>query len=323
MARRALIIGAAGQDGSLLREHLVGCGTRVVGTDVDGGVTDTASDPNLPSTMRLEAPATVQALIASLQPDEVYFLAGYHRSSEATPDAALVEWQRAFAVNVTGLAVVCEAMRQAGCGGHLVYASSSHVFGEPTTSPQDEQTPWRPTTPYGVSKAAGLGVCASYRRQGVRASGAILFNHESARRPRDFVTQKVAFQVAAAKRRGDAVARVTVGDPDAVVDWSFAGDVVVALHAMAGLAAADDYVIASGQGRTVRELATVAAAHVGLAVDVVAASDVAVRRVPPLVGDMRALRSRVDLPAPRPFASWVGDMVDAALVTLQQEAAAA
>jgi GDPmannose 4,6-dehydratase len=348
VARRALIIGVAGQDGSLLSAHLAGLGTRVVGTDVDGRVVDSAmvvrdKDTSLPRYMRLEEPASVQALVAALLPDELYYLAGYHRSSEAAAAAdPLDEWQRAFAVNVHGVAAVLEAMRRTGCSGHLVYASSSHVFGEPTTSPQNEQTPWRPTTPYGVSKAAGLGVCASYRRQGVRASGAILFNHESVRRLRDFVTQRVAFQVAAAKRRGDAVARVTVGDPDAVVDWSWAGDVVVALQGIAGLKDADDFVIASGHGRTVRELATVAAAHVGLGVDVVAAPELVTRRVPPLVGDMQKLRARVALPPPRPFSSapadehacnsptceacqgnssWVGELVDAALRTLQQEAA--
>lgn len=321
MARRALIIGVAGQDGSLLAAHLADLGTRVVGTDVDGRVVDSAHDSALPRHMRFDDPASVQALVAALQPDEVYFLAGYHRSSEAAAADALDEWQRAFAVNVHGVAAVLEAMRRTGCGGHLVYASSSHVFGEPTTSPQDEQTPWRPTTPYGVSKAAGLGVCASYRQQGVRASGAILFNHESVRRPRDFVTQRVAFQVATAKRRGDAIARVTVGDPDAVVDWSWAGDVVVALQGIAGLDDADDFVIASGHGRTVRELAAVAAAHVGLGVDVVAAPELVTRRVPPLVGNVQKLRARVALPPPRPFASWVGDLVDAALQALQQEAA--
>jgi|GEM_PF-323012 len=332
MVRRALIIGVAGQDGTILREHLVGLGTRVVGTDVDGRVSDTDTDTSLPRHMRLDEPASVEALVAALLPDELYYLAGYHRSSEAAAADALDEWQRAFAVNVHGVAAVLEAMRRAGCGGHLVYASSSHVFGEPTTSPQDEQTPWRPTTPYGVSKAAGLGVCASYRRQGVRASGAILFNHESVRRPRDFVTQRVAYQVAAAKLRGDAVARVTVGDPDAVVDWSWAGDVVVALRGIASLETADDFVVASGQGRTVRELATVAAAHVGLGVDVVAAPDLVTRRVPPLVGSMQKLRARVALPPPRPFSSapadehasnssWVGELVDAALRALQQEAA--
>jgi GDPmannose 4,6-dehydratase len=312
-ARAAIVVGAGGQDGSLLSARLRNDGVDVWGVRSDGSV---VRDGLVVDRAPIEDAAAVRALIDRVVPEAVYYLAAHHHSSEQAPPPQAELWRRSFVVHCDGLVHVLEGVVAAAPRAHVVYASSSHVFGEPTTTPQDESTPLAPLSPYAVTKAAGMGVCATYRRRGVRASTAILFNHESPLRGRHFVVQRVAYAVAAAALAGQSRVRIELGNPDAVVDWSWAEDVVAALAGIAALDAADDFVVGSGVARTVRELCVVAAGHAGLDVDVVANGNVALRRVPPLVGDATRLRQRVPLPAPVPFSQWVGIVVDAARAAL-------
>ncbi len=259
---RALITGIAGQDGSYLAELLLERGYEVSGVvrgDPEGDY------PNLAGVrgrLRLvRADLLDQEALASVlrehRPGEVYNLASpsfVPRSWEHP-----VETAEFAAVGVTSL---LEAVRAADPSIRVYQASSSEIFGEPAESPQTETTPLAPLTPYGVAKAYGHFIARSYRRRhGLHVSCGILYNHESPRRPLDFVPSKIA----------DGAARVSLGladelalgDLDAERDWGYAGDYVEAMWLMLQQQEPDDYVVATGELHTVRELVEAAFAHVG------------------------------------------------------------
>ena len=261
--RRALITGIGGQDGSYLAELLL-----EQDYDVFGAVRRAPSEryENLEHIRdRIEL---VQAdvldqlsLVRALElcrPGEVYNLASVSfvpaswRQPVLTAEFAAV-----------GVTTMLEAIRLVDPGIRFYQASSSEIFGEPREVPQTEETPLAPVTPYGVAKAYGHFMTAIYRRRyGLHASAGILYNHESPRRPLDFVTRKVA-RAAAAIALG-LEGELWLGDLDAQRDWGFAGDYVRAMWLMLQQDEPGDYVVASGVLHSVRDLVTVAFEHVGL-----------------------------------------------------------
>jgi GDPmannose 4,6-dehydratase len=198
------------------------------------------------------------ALLRKLQPSEVYNL--------ASPSFVPRSWERPVetaefaAVGVTAL---LEAVRAVDPSIRVYQASSSEIFGEPRESPQNEETPLAPLTPYGVAKAYGHFIAGSYRRRyGLHVSCGILYNHESPRRPPDFVPSKIAHGAAAIAlglRRN-----LALGDLDAERDWGYAGDYVEAMRLMLRQDEPGDYVIATGELHTVRDLVELAFTHVNL-----------------------------------------------------------
>jgi GDPmannose 4,6-dehydratase len=171
-----------------------------------------------------------------------------------------VETAEFAAVGVTSL---LEAVRAVDDGIRVYQASSSEIFGEPAEVPQSESTPLAPVTPYGVAKAYGHFIIGSYRRRyGLHASAGILYNHESPRRPESFLPSKVAHAVARIAS-GDT-ADLQLGDLDAQRDWGYACDSVEAMRLMLQQDEPGDYVIATGELHSVRELVEVAFSHVGL-----------------------------------------------------------
>jgi GDPmannose 4,6-dehydratase len=257
-ARRALVTGAGGQDGSYLAESLLGRGYDVVGVvrDVSRGY------EQLEGVELVEVDLLDQAALAGVLrthgPHEVYNLASpsfVPRSWEHP-----VETAEFAAVGVTSL---LEAVRAVDDGIRVYQASSSEIFGEPAEVPQSEATPLAPVTPYGIAKAYGHFIIGSYRRRyGLHASAGILYNHESPRRRESFLPSKVAHAVA--RIAGGDTAELQLGDLDAQRDWGYACDSVEAMRLMLQQDEPGDYVIATGELHSVRELVEVAFSHVGL-----------------------------------------------------------
>jgi GDPmannose 4,6-dehydratase len=221
-----------------------------------------------------------------------------------------------------GCTALLEAIRRVEPGIRFYQASSSEIFGEPREVPQHEDTPLAPVTPYGVAKAYAHFITRSYRRRyGLHASSGILFNHESPRRPLDFVTRKISHAAAAISL--GLQSHVSLGDLDARRDWGYAGDYVRAMWLMLKQPEPDDYVIASGESHSVRELAAAAFSRVGLDwEDHVRIDESLVRgkaELYDLVGDPSRARERLGWSATVDFDELVNLLVDADLERLRAE----
>lgn len=314
-SRRALITGVTGQDGSYLAEFLL-----TQGYEVNGLVRSTSSDTferiahlgdriNLVDGDMLDSGSLMRAIKVA-KPTEIYNLA-----SQSYVYASFGQPAETAEVTAVGVARVLDAMREMDSGIRFYQASSSEMFGRTTTATQDEDTPFAPVSPYAISKVFGHMLTRLYREAyGLYAVSGILFNHESPRRGLRFVTRKVSDAVARIKH-GEAVS-LELGNLDARRDWGFAGDYVRAMWLMLQQDQPRDYVIATGESHSVRELCEVAFAHVGLDYrDFVRVDERFMRPsdVPALCGD--ASRARADLgwePSVR-FEALVRMMVDADL----------
>jgi GDPmannose 4,6-dehydratase len=206
----------------------------------------------------------VEAELRRSRPDEIYYLAAFHHSTEDVIELSAAELLRcSFDVHVLGLLNVLQAMEECCPSARLFYAASSHVFGAPESEWQDEKTPLLPISEYGISKAAGLQCCQLYRQQqGIFAATGILFNHESSLRKPSFLSQKIVRGALRAQR--DPSFRLVLGDLETRVDWGYAPDYVEAMSRILQLPEAGDFVVASGELHTVREFAREAFAVLGL-----------------------------------------------------------
>jgi GDPmannose 4,6-dehydratase len=264
MSRRALITGINGQDGSYLAELLLDQGYRVMGTvrrypchgaDYEiGRVLESVDvvEGNPTSSSSLDK------LLTQFRPGEVYNLAARASSSELWTDPVSTG-------EVNGLAVVqvLDAIRRIDPRIRFLQASSSELFGNANEVPQEESTKIQPRNPYGVAKAFGHWITAVYREhQGLYACSCILYNHESPRRGKQFVTRKISHGVARIKL--GLASELRLGDLDARRDWGFAGDYVRAMWLALQQAAPDDYIVATGKPHSVREFCEIAFSHVGL-----------------------------------------------------------
>src|SRR4051794_38794595 len=265
-ARSALITGVTGQDGSYLAELLLDKGYDVHGlvrrssTEKFDRIDNIRDQLTLHQGDLLDQRSLVDALRAS-QPDEIYNLAAM--------SYVAASWvQPTLTAEFTGVGVtrMLEAMREVCPEARFYQASSSEMYGKVREMPQNEATPFYPRSPYGVAKAYGHFITVNYRESyGLHASCGILFNHESERRGLEFVTRKVTHAVAAIKL--GLQEKLLLGNLDAERDWGYARDYVEAMWLMVQQDEPDDYVIASGETHSVRELVDVAFAHVGLEPD--------------------------------------------------------
>jgi GDPmannose 4,6-dehydratase len=260
---RALITGVTGQDGSYMAELLLGKGYEVFGIVRRSSVKKFDRIEELMDDIELvEGDLTDQSsldsVIHAVQPDEVYNLA----AQSFVP----VSWnQPVLTGDVTGLGVIriLEAIRKHRPQAKFLQASSSEMFGKVRETPQTEKTPFHPRSPYGVAKAFGHFITVNYRESyGLFACSAMGFNHESPRRGLEFVTHKVTHQVARIKC--GLAKKLLMGNLDAQRDWGFAGDYVRAMWMMLQQPAPDDYVLATGETHSVRQLLEAAFAAVGL-----------------------------------------------------------
>ena len=318
--RRALITGLSGQDGSFLAELLLEKGYAVTGLVRDGTAAGSLGcSEHLRGQVALLqgdllAPATLRAAIEEARPREIYHLAApsFIPDSWDRPEETL----RAIAGSA---ATILEAVRECDPSARVLIASSAAIFGEAREAPQREDTPCRPTTPYAVAKLAAHQLVGLLRaRDGLHASSAIVFNHESERRPERFVTRRIT-RAAAAISLG-LQQELTLGDLAAVRDWSFAGDVVQGAWLMLQQERAEDYVLASGVPHSVADFARTAFACVGLDAEHYLRVDQARVRTAestPSVGDPARARERLGWAPRLDFAQLVERMVEADLRELR------
>jgi GDPmannose 4,6-dehydratase len=312
MARTALVTGIGGQDGSYLAELLLGHGYEVFGTTL-------SSTGRLDDRVQL-VELEVGAAIRELRPDETYHLASASFVPASWEDPA---GTAGFAA--TSVAELLDALRREHPEGRFLNAASAEMFGIPSETPQSEETPVAPVTPYGAGKAFAHFLTGAFRRQyGLHASSAILYNHESERRSEQFLTRKVSRGAAAISLGLEQELRL--GDLSARRDWGYAPDYVRAMWLMLQADEPDDYVVATGEAHTVEEFVAAAFAHVGLDWRKHVRRDESLVRgasdSPALVGDPTKLRERLGWEPEVRFAELVRRMVDADIAELRAQAAA-
>ncbi|MDR3553442.1 MAG: GDP-mannose 4,6-dehydratase [Syntrophobacteraceae bacterium] len=259
--KRALIVGASGQDGRLLGELLLSKGYLV------HGLTRIAPSADLPwecSQINILDSTDVDACLGKTRPDEIYYLAAFHHSAQDKISMSVRDlFQRSFDVHVYGLTNFLETIKTKFPMTRLFYASSSHVFGLPSQEKQTESTPVIPISPYGISKAAGMACCRHYREHGsIHASAGILYNHESNLRNVEFLSRKITDGIGKIMHNRDH--KIILGDLNARVDWGYAPDYVEAMLQIVQMPYADDYIIATGESHSVEEFVEKAFECVGL-----------------------------------------------------------
>jgi GDPmannose 4,6-dehydratase len=310
---RAFVTGISGQDGSYLAERLLAEGVEVHAL--------AHGDEELPRCPGVELHVgdvtrvdEVRSLVLELAPDEIYNLAAVSSvaRSWAEPDlTARVNGMAAVSLMESAL----QLQEKRGQCVRLVQASSAEIFGQPSVTPQDEETTVRPVNPYGAAKAYAHLMVDVYRHRDVHAVSAILYNHESPRRPAQFVTRKITSTVAAiAQGHAD---RLTLGNLDSRRDWGWAPDYVDAMVRAARAEKARDYVIATGVGHSVRDFVGAAFRRAGID-DWSSLVDVDPEFVRPvdagdLTGDASRARTELGWAPSVDFEELVGRMVDADL----------
>jgi GDPmannose 4,6-dehydratase len=310
---RALVTGVTGQDGSYLAELLLSHGYEVVGTvrdpdeSVPGGVSALHADLLMPDTLR--------TAVQEVRPDELYHLA----APTFVPDS----WEdptETIAAIAGATAALLAAARAVEPHMRIWVSTSAEIFGDAGESPQTERSPMRPRSPYGVAKLAAHGLVGALReRFGLFACSGITYNHESPRRPGHFLPRKVTRGAAAIKLGFER--ELALGDLDAVRDWSHAADVMRAAWLALQADEPGDYVIASGVGRTVRDLVATAFAAVGLEWEPHVRIDPDFVRAPEpvaLVGDPARARERLGWEPEHSFEDLVAEMVRADLADLRR-----
>jgi GDPmannose 4,6-dehydratase len=317
-APSALITGITGQDGSFLAELLLEKGYAVSGVVRRDPGEALGCSEHLRGELALlrgdlREPQTIRAAIERVCPDELYHLA----APSFIPDS----WRRpgeTIAAITGSTAAILETVRELALPARVFVPSSGAMFGDAPQSPQREDTPCRPGTPYAIAKLAAHQLVGALRgADGLHASSGIVFNHESERRPESFVTRRIT-RGAAAVSLG-LQDELTLGSLEAVRDWSFAGDVVYGAWLMLQQDEPGDYVLASGVGRTVAEFARAAFACVGLEAERYLRVDASLQRPPestPSVGDPTRARERLGWHPRVSFEELVERMVQADLSSL-------
>jgi len=265
--KKALITGITGQDGSYLSEFLLekgyevhGIVRRVAFEDIEHRMWRLRNvyDKLILHPASLENYASLFKIVEKVVPDECYHLAAQSFVSYSFEDEFST-----ININLNGTHYVLSALKEKAPKCRFYFAGSSEMFGLVEETPQNENTPFHPRSPYGISKVAGFDLTRNYREAyNLFACSGILFNHESPRRGFEFVTRKITS--AAAKIKLGIKKELSLGNLEARRDWGFAGDYVKAMWSMLQQPEPDDYVIATGETHSVREFAESAFNYLGL-----------------------------------------------------------
>ena len=317
--KRALITGITGQDGSYLAELLLEKGYEVCGMVRRSSVEKFERIEHLRSKVDLRQADLLDQLslielVKGFRPEEIYNLA-----AQSFVPTSWTQPMLTAEFDAVGVTRMLEAVRLVDPTIKFYQASSSEMFGKVREVPQTEDTPFYPRSPYGVAKVYGHYITVNYRESyGIFACSGILFNHESPRRGLEFVTRKVTHGVAQIKH--GLASEIRLGNLDAKRDWGFAGDYVEAMWRMLQQDVPDDYVVATGENHTVRELVEVAFAHAGLDWQEFVKVDSALLRpaeVDTLIGDPAKARTVLGWKPHVSFKELVQMMVDADVARLR------
>jgi GDPmannose 4,6-dehydratase len=318
MSRRALITGITGQDGSYLAELLLEKGYEVHGM-VRRSSTETFQrlegfrDDIVLHTGDLLDQRSLVDVLRECEPEEIYNLAAMSFVAASWSQPVLTA-----EFTATGVTRMLEAMREVAPEARFYQASSSEMFGKVLEVPQRESTPFYPRSPYGVAKCYGHFITVNYRESyDLFATSGILFNHESERRGLEFVTRKVTHGAAAIKL--GLADELGLGNLDAERDWGYAKDYVEAMWLMLQQDEPDDYVIATGEAHSVRELVNLAFEHAGIDPEPHVRIDPRFLRpaeVEHLIGDSTKAREKLGWEPRTSFEDMVRLMVDADLELL-------
>jgi GDPmannose 4,6-dehydratase len=315
----ALITGVTGQDGSYMAELLISKGYRVVGVvrDIKNSlelpVSGLANNVELVSWDMLDHNRLIEVL-EKYQPKEIYNFAAYSSGSGMFDNPVGIG-------DINGLAIsrILEAIRVVDESIRFCQASSSEMFGNAYNSPQSEETPFRPRTPYGAAKLYAHSMTGIYRQHyGLFGCSAILFNHESPRRGLNFVTRKITHE--AAKIKLGLSSKLYLGNLDSYRDWGFAGDYVRAMWMMLQHQTADDYVVSTDKTHSVRNLCEIVFNYLGLNYnDYVQMNKVIYRpdENVQLVGDSTKIRAELNWSPEVEFKEMLSLMVDSDLALLR------
>ena len=319
MSKTALITGVTGQDGSYLAELLLDRGYRVVGmtrrtsTDVHERISHLVDDIEFVSGDLLDQ-SSMTGIVARVRPDEIYNLAAQSFVPTSWDQPVLTGEFTAL-----GVTRVLEAIRTTNPKIRFYQASSSEMFGKVQAVPQNESTPFHPRSPYGVAKIYGHWITINYRESyEIFACSGILFNHESPRRGKEFVTRKITDGVARIKL--GLAKELRLGNLDAQRDWGHARDYVRAMHLMLQQSEPDDYVVATGVTHRVRDFVRAAFEAVGLDWERYVVVDPRFYRpaeVDSLIGDPSKARRVLGWIPETSFEELVASMVEADLARLQ------
>ena len=321
MAKKALITGVTGQDGSYLAEYLHSQGYEVHGLlrrssqsveDRLGSLTDIVRVEHGDLTDSL----SLREILSRVQPDEIYNLAAQSHVgwSFQTPEST-------FDITGAGCLRLLEAMRQTSPASRFYQASSSEMFGRVHETPQTETTPFHPRSPYGVAKVAAFWATVNYREgYDLFACNGILFNHESERRGEEFVTRKIT--IAVAKIALGLQDKLSLGNLDAKRDWGYAPEYVKAMHLMLQQPEPDDFVIATGHTHSVRDFCEAAFNHIGKNWEDYVVIDQKFFRpaeVSLLIGDPGKAEQKLGWRSEVSFSDLVGRMVSADIERLKKQ----
>lgn len=332
--KKALITGVTGQTGSYLAEFLLSKGYEVA------GIVRKTTSHNLENIQHIQHelnlkygdlidPVSLSQILKKVRPDEIYNLAAQSSPAESFK-------QPMHTIEITGVGVhrFLEATRSICPNARFYQASSSEMFGWVKEIPQTEDTPFNPANPYAAAKLYAHTIAKIYRESyGMFVACGILFNHESPRRRMDFVTQKVTYAAACLalgiknseylNEEGEPIVKagkVALGNLDAKRDWGYAGDYAQAIWLMLQQEKPDDFIVATGETHTVRELCKVAFSHVGLSWKKYVRVDkrfIRPTETGPLIGDYSKAKRILGWKPKVSFQELVGIMVNAHLEKLR------
>ncbi len=321
MAKKALITGITGQDGSYLAEFLLEKGYDVTGMVRRSSMEKFDRIEHIKDRLDIRQADLLDQyslikLLEEIQPDEIYNLAAMSFVPTSWNQPVLTA--EFTAVGVTRM---LEAVRATNPRVKFYQASSSEMFGKVKAIPQTEKTPFHPRSPYGVAKVYGHWITVNYRESyDIFGVSGILFNHESPRRGLEFVTRKVSHNVA--KIKLGLTKELRMGNLDSKRDWGFAGDYVKAMWLMLQQETPDDYVVSTGETHSVKELVEVAFSYVGLDYkDFVVIDERFIRpaEVDLLIGDNTKAKEKLGWAPEVSFEQLVKMMVDSDLAALKKE----